>query len=72
MQTRREDDFHRQAEDFITLSTFDSSLFIAYQGTPLVPIENDCTTQQIVEKLERVRQNYVNSKMKDYVNRSES
>ena len=64
MQTRREDDLHRQAEDLITLSTFDSSLYIAFQGTPLVPIGEDLTTKDIVEELTKVRQNYVNAKMK--------
>jgi hypothetical protein len=63
-QTRHENEIHRQAEDFITLSDFDSSLFIAFQGTPLVPINEEWTSKEIIEKLSEVRQNYINSKLK--------
>lgn len=63
--TKREEEIHRQAEDLITLSDFDSSLYIAYQGTPLVPINEDWTSKEIIQKLSEVRQNYINSKRKE-------
>ena len=62
--TKRQEEIHRQAEQTITLSDFDSSLFIAYEGTPFVPISEDWTSKQIVEELGRLRQNYINAKIK--------
>ena len=63
-QTKREEDIRKQAEDLITLSDFDSSLYIAYQGTPLVPIKEEWTTKEIVQELDKIRQNFINSKIK--------
>lgn len=65
-QTARQEEIHKQAEDLITLSDFDSSLYIAYQGTPLVPIQEEWTSKDIVQELQKVRQNYINSKMKEF------
>lgn len=62
-QTKKQEELHRQAEDIITLSDFDSSLYIAYAGTPLVPIKEDWTSKEIVEELAKLRQNYINSKL---------
>lgn len=64
-QTRREEEIHRQAEDLITLSDFENTLFIAYNGTPLVPIAEEWTSKEIVQELDKVRQNYINAKMKE-------
>ena len=63
-QTKREEDIRRMSEEVITLADFDSSLFIAYQGTPLVPIEESWTSKEIFEELNKVRQNYIKSKKK--------
>lgn len=63
-QTRKEEEFHRQAEEIITLSDFDDSIYIAYAGTPLVPIKEEWTSKEIVEELTKLRQNYINSKLK--------
>ena len=63
-QTRKEEDIRRLSEELITLADFDSSLFIAYQGTPLVPIEESWTSKEIYEELSKVRQNFINSKKK--------
>ncbi len=64
-QTRRQAEIHQQAEDFITLQDFDNNLFIAYNGTPLAPIDPSWTTKEIVQQLSIFRNNYVASKMKD-------
>ena len=64
-QTRREEDIHKLSENLITLSDFESDLYIAYQGTPLVPIKKEWTSVEIVQELQKVRQNFVNSKMKE-------
>lgn len=63
--TKRENEIHRQAEEMITLSDFDTSLYIAYQGTPLIPIKESWTSKEIYEELSKVRQNYINSKKKE-------
>ena len=52
------------AERVITLSDFDSTLYIAYEGVPFVPICEEWTSKQIVEELEKLRQNYCNAKIK--------
>lgn len=64
-QTRHQVELQRQAEDFITLSDFDSSMYIAYQGTPLIPISEDWTSKEILQELYKIRQNFINSKTKD-------
>lgn len=63
-QTKLQEDIHRQSEEVITLSDFDSSLYIVYNGTPLVPIKEEWTSKQIIEELAKIRQNYINSKLK--------
>lgn len=64
--TKHQDDLMRQAEDKIYLSDFDNNLYIAYDGTPLVPIQEDWLPQDIITELSKIRQNYVNNKMKSY------
>ena len=63
-QTKRQHDIQQMSEEFITLSDFAGSIFIAFQGCPLVPIKEDWTSKQIVEELDKVRQNFINSKLK--------
>lgn len=65
-QTQRQNDIQNQAEALIRVSDFDDELFIAYNGVPLVPIEKEWTTKEIIEKLNLLRGNYINSKMKNY------
>lgn len=65
VQTKRQEEIHKLAEDVITLSDFDDSLYIAYEGTPFVPIDEDWTSKQIVERLSSLRQNFVNAKIKE-------
>ena len=64
--TKHQDDILRTAEDKIRLADFDDTLFIAYDGIPLIPIEKDWMPNRIVEELSKLRQNYVNSVMKNY------
>lgn len=63
-QTAKQNDIAMQAEARIRVSDFDNTLFIAFDGTPLVPIEKDWTTKEIVQQLSIIRNNYINSKMK--------
>lgn len=64
-QTKRQEEIERMAEDIITIRDFDNSLFIAYDGTPLAPIEPSWTTKEIVQQLSVFRSNYINGKMKE-------
>lgn len=63
-QTKVQQDIHRQAEEVITLSDFCGHIYIAYLGTPLIQMEETWTQKEIMEKLSDLRQNYINSKMK--------
>lgn len=63
-QTAKQNDIAMQAEARIRVSDFDNTLFIAFDGTPLVPIEKDWTTKEIVQQLNIMRNNYINSKLK--------
>lgn len=64
-QTRKEETIQLEAERRIRLSDFGNTLFIAYDGTPLVAIEKNWATDKIVEQLTAVRQNYINSRLKE-------
>lgn len=63
-QTKQMEDFNKMAEEFITLSDFDGSIYIAFQNVPLIPINVAWTTKEILEELSKVRNNYVNAKIK--------
>lgn len=65
-QTARQESILKEAEQVITLSDFNSTLFIAYNGTPLIQVEDNWTPKDIVQKLSVIRQNYVNAKSKQY------
>lgn len=60
----RERDVRSQAIARIRVSDFDGVLYIAYDGTPLIPIESDWKTKEIMDQLNIVRNNYINSRLK--------
>lgn len=64
-QTRKEESIQKEAERRIRLSDFDNTLYISYDGTPLMPVEENCATKQIIEKLTMVRQNYIKSHLRE-------
>lgn len=64
-QTRKEENIQKMAEETITLSDFESSMYIAYNGTPFVPIKEEWTSKEIIEELTKLRQNFINAKMKE-------
>lgn len=64
-QTKAQEAIAKQAEDLIRVQDFDHNLFIAYNGTPLAPIEPSWTTKEIVQQLSIFRNNFINSRMKD-------
>ena len=52
---RKENDIRQQAEYLITVADFDSSLYIAYADTPLIPIEESWTSKEILQELSKIR-----------------
>ena len=64
-QTKRQEDVTRLANDLITLSDFDGKLYIAYQSNPLILLDDNLTSAEILQKLSEARNNYINAKMKD-------
>lgn len=65
-ETKRQNTLRQQAEEIITVTDFADELYIAYNGTPLAPIEPSWTTKEIVQQLSIFRNNYINSRMKDF------
>lgn len=63
-QTKRQAEIHKLAEEIITLSDFADCLFIAYNGMPIVPIEKQWTSEEIIQELSKLRQNFINVKTK--------
>lgn len=63
-QTKAQEAITKLAEETITLQDFDNSLFIAYNGTPLAPIDSSWTTKEIIQQLSIFRHNFINSRMK--------
>ena len=63
-QTKAQEAITKLAEETITLQDFDNSLFIAYNGTPLYPIDSSWTTKEIIQQLSIFRHNFINGRMK--------
>lgn len=63
-QTSREKSINEEAQSFICLNDFDGKIFIAYNGAPLIPVEDDWTQKEIIKKLEDTRSSYINYRMK--------
>lgn len=61
--TQRQDDIMKEAERVIDLSDFQDSLYISYNGTPLIQVEDNWTPKDILQKLSIIRNNYANAKM---------
>ena len=64
-QTRREEEIRQRAAERISISDFDDNLYIAFDGAPLVLLDENLTCKEIVEELSKVRGNYINSRIKD-------
>ena len=63
-QTSKQNSITMQAHEVICLDDFDGKIYIAYQGTPLIPVEETWTQKEIVAKLEETRNGYISYKMK--------
>ena len=62
--TKQMEDINKMAEEFITLSDFEGSIFIAFHSVPLIPVDTSWTTKEILQELSKIRNNYVNAKIK--------
>lgn len=63
-QTSKQNNITLQAHDIISLDDFDGRIYIAYNGAPLIPVEETWTQKEILGKLEETRTSYINYKMK--------
>lgn len=63
--TAKQNDFHHEAEEVICLADFGDSLYIAFNGVPCDEINPQWTSKEIIERLTKLRQNYVNALMKN-------
>lgn len=64
-QTKKQAEIVRQAKDIVTLRDFENGLYIAYNGTPLAPIDPSWTTKEIVQQLSVFRNNFISSRLKE-------
>lgn len=63
-QTSRRNTILAEVHSAICLADFDDTIYIAYNGTPLVPVESTWTQKEILAKLYETRNSFINYKMK--------
>ena len=63
-QSSKQKNISEQAHMTICLDDFDDKIFIAYNGAPLIPVEEGWTQKEILAKLEETRNSYMNYKLK--------
>ena len=62
---RMEEEVRKLASEYITLSDFNGKLYVAFQGNPLVVIDESWTASDVLKKLQEIRNNYIDSKLKN-------
>lgn len=55
---------NEEAINTIYVDDFDDKLFISYNGTPLIPIDDTWTPKEILKKLNETRDRYISYRMK--------
>ena len=63
---KRRLEIKQQAEDTICLSDFNNQVYIAYNGTPLVVVEDSWKSQEIIQELHKLRDNFISARLKEY------
>lgn len=63
---KRKLEITQQAEDTICLSDFNNQVYIAYNGTPLVVVEDSWKSQEIIQELNKLRDNFISARLKEY------
>ena len=61
----KEKEVMSQSRRRIEVSDFEDKLYIAYDGTPVFPIEENWTTKEIMQRLYELRVNYIKAKMSE-------
>lgn len=59
----RKKEIESQATQRIGIKDFDGELFFAYDGTPLLPVEDSATPKAMLATLGTLRDNFVKSKL---------
>lgn len=62
---QKEREVTSQSRRRIEVSDFEDKLYIAYDGTPVFPIEENWTTKEIMGRLYELRANYIKAKMSE-------
>lgn len=68
-QEAKERELTRQANQRIGVRDFEGHLYIAYDGTPLVPVKDEWTPKEIVAQLDILRGNYVKGRRYEIASR---
>ena len=63
--TKKQAVIQKIAQETISLSDFDDEIYIAYNGIPLVQVNKEWTTKEIIKELSVVRENFVNCRLKE-------
>lgn len=63
---KRKLEITQQAEYTICLSDFNNQVYIAYNGTPLVVVEDSWKSQEIIQELHKLRDNFISARLKEY------
>ena len=63
---KRKLEITQQAEDTICLSDFNNQVYIAYNGTPLIVVEDSWKSQEIIQELHKLRDNFISARLKEY------
>lgn len=58
-QVSQQNSIIEQAHNAICLDDFDDRIFIAYNGAPLIPVEESWTQKEILKKLEDTRNSFI-------------
>ena len=64
-QENRKKEIESQARQRIGIKDFDGELFFAYDGTPLLPVEDSATPKAMLDTLSTLRENYVKSRLSE-------
>lgn len=62
-QENRKKEIESQARQRIGIKDFDGELFFAYDGTPLLPVEENATPKEMLATPGTLRENFVKSKL---------
>lgn len=68
-QEAKETELMLQAKRRISSKSFKENLYISFDDTPIILIEENISPKEIVKKIKVLRENYVHAKMSDDLER---